>query len=67
MVLYLRFKFVDVLLNWGCAEVLLSITIVIEKYHGSGVSLFLSRGEVRKRNYGRWPLGIMPQKYAMLD
>ncbi|KAL9410924.1 hypothetical protein AB3S75_044657 [Citrus x aurantiifolia] len=30
----IEFKFVDVLLNWGCTGVLLSMAIVIEKYHG---------------------------------
>ncbi|KAK9179931.1 hypothetical protein WN943_029137 [Citrus x changshan-huyou] len=31
------FKFVDVVLNWGCAEILLSMAIIIEKYHGCGL------------------------------
>ncbi|KDO39067.1 hypothetical protein CISIN_1g040182mg [Citrus sinensis] len=33
----IEFKFVDVLLNWACTGVLLSMAIVIEKYHGCGV------------------------------
>ncbi|GAY64909.1 hypothetical protein CUMW_237180 [Citrus unshiu] len=84
----IEFKFVDVLLNWACTGVLLSMAIVIEKYHGCGVLFpqkklwvmapgnntpkvryagmtlvrFLPPVKVRKRNHGRWSLGIMPKR-----